>query len=394
MPESSSNRPLKIGVLVNCISRNAGGLFVSVRNLSQHLKANGHHVEVFSNADSHSDTDIDQWSPLRPSLHKAIGPKSFSWSPSLLSTVLRAELDVLHLHGMWTYTSVIAAQWSRKTGHPLVISPRGMLDEWALENAGIKKKVAYALYERLALNRAAALHALNSSEAKSIVRYLPSSTIFTLPNAITTVAADNKLRTDSQNADGSKTVLFLGRIHPKKGLLELVEAWSLAVTKDTALMRNWKLMIAGWDDGGHLSELEERISQLGLTNAVSICGPLFDQEKANALANADAFILNSYSEGLPMSVLEAWSYGLPVLMTDECNLERGFELGAALRITQEPSQLSRQLLEYLQRGDLDEIGSIGQKMVSDEFTWKSVSEQLEAVYYWLVDRGPKPDCVS
>jgi poly(glycerol-phosphate) alpha-glucosyltransferase len=165
---------------------------------------------------------------------------------------------------------------------------------------------------------------------------------------------------DTQSTEGKKTLLFLGRIHPKKGLVGLIRAWAEIQNPKSGInnSKDWQLVIAGWDQGGHEEELKSLCGELGLrvfsrldagdlklnsyklktpppeaeATDVVFWGPAFGPEKEALLRSASAFVLTSFSEGLPMSVLEAWSYGLPVLMNPECNLQEGFACGAALEI--------------------------------------------------------------
>ena len=128
--------------------------------------------------------------------------------------------------------------------------------------------------------------------------------------------------------EGRKVLLYLGRLHPKKGLSILLRGWKEASKRE----RGWVLVIAGWDQGGHREELEQLARELKITDSVHFAGPLFGEARETAYQNANAFVLPSLSEGQPLVVLEAWSHARPVLMTPECNLPEGFEKRAAIRM--------------------------------------------------------------
>ena len=147
-------------------------------------------------------------------------------------------------------------------------------------------------------------------------------------------------------------MLFLGRIHPKKGVAELIRAWALLRRSDPSLALGWRLIVAGWDDGGHLPGLRTLVAELGLVDHVLFIGSVFGADKEAWFRSAKAFILPSYSEGLPMAVLEAWSYELPVFMTGACNLPEGFEEGAAIEVSTDPNQLANALGVDLGSGNL------------------------------------------
>jgi glycosyltransferase involved in cell wall biosynthesis len=188
--------------------------------------------------------------------------------------------------------------------------------------------------------------------------------------------------------------LFLGRIHPKKGLRELLQAWALLKARSADVASTWRLAIAGWDDSGHLPELRRLVSTLSLEGDVIFPGPLFGEDKERALANAGAFVLPSFSEGLPMSVLEAWAYGRPAFITDACNLSEAFDGGAALLISTSPEALATELAQGLQRTDLPEFGRRGRALIEARYTWRSIAASQAAVYRWMRDGGDPPDCVS
>ena len=195
--------------------------------------------------------------------------------------------------------------------------------------------------------------------------------------------------------DERSVLLFLGRIHPKKGLLQLIESWSRLKHVNPALAAKWLLVIAGWDESGHEGILRRSVCEHNLERDVLFAGPLFDRDKERALRHARGFILPSLSEGLPIGVLEAWSFELPVFMTSGCNLMQGFNVGAAFKIEAEPVSISKSLLSLL--GDesaLREAGRRGRKLVEHSFSWTVIVEQFVTLYRWLVRGGIKPGFVE
>jgi len=301
-----------------------------------------------------------------------------------LAGALRSEgLELLHTHGLWMYASIASMRWSggRK---PYIISPHGMLDSWALRNSAWKKKLAGWAYENRHLRGAACLHALNDAEARSIRDYGLRNPICIIPNGV-------ELPDEFGRGSGRpKVCLFLGRLHPKKGLAELIRAWA-AVPHD-----GWTLAIAGWGEAGYVAQLETLAASLGVSGSVSFLGPRFGKEKHELLDTASAFVLPSFSEGLPMAVLEAWSYGLPVAMTPECNIPEGFEAGAAVRIEPTVDSVAAGLekLFAMDDGRLRDMGTRGRRLVEKRFTWPRVAAEMIKVYEWVLGRGPQPACVQ
>ena len=315
------------------------------------------------------------------------------YSPDLNRALLASNPDLVHTAGLWMYPSLAARNWSRSTARPYVVSPHGMLDAWALGNSAWKKKAAAALFERSHLDRAACLHALCPAEAQSFRDYGLRNPICVIPNGV-------DLPDESQPKGeppwqgrwpaSSRILLFLGRLHPKKGLLQLLTAWR------TIQPGLWRLAIAGWDQGGHQKELETFVHEHGLADTVAFLGPIHGHAKSAAYASAQAFILPSFSEGLPMTILEAWAAGLPVLQTDACNLPEGLAAGASIAITTDPDQMARSLLYLMEMPESERIamGVRGRQLAHKQFNWTKVAGEMAAVYRWALGAGPQPACVQ
>jgi glycosyltransferase involved in cell wall biosynthesis len=386
---------LSLAILTGSISRSAGGLFNSVRRGAIALDEAGCRVRVLAVADAHAAEDLAAWCPLKPQLFEARGPRSIAFAPGLFETLETGSDDVVHLHGIWQHLSISTSRWRRRTGRPVMISPRGMLDPWALRNVGWKKQIARVLFEDANLRGATCMHALNQPEADAMRAFGLTNPIAIIPNG--TDLADAKATFDRPAwlpDDGRKTLLFLGRLHPKKGLREMAAAWAELKQRAPDVARAWRLVIAGWDDGGHVPALSREITAAGLEADILVPGSMFGDAKAALLAASDAFILPSYSEGLPMSVLEAWAYGLPVFMTAACNLPEGFAVDAAVEISVEPSEMARMLARYLGDGALAGYGARGQVLVTERFAWPQIAAQHVEVYNWMRCGGQAPECVQ
>ncbi len=402
-------------------------MFESVQRLHQCLaEIPGMAVSVLGTQDEFTSIDLAAWAPVTVYHFRVLGPTEFAYAPALCRKLLELGSDIIHTHGIWQYPSVAALAWHKKCAGPYLVSPHGMLDPWALRNSAWKKRAALMLYEGSHLRQAACLRALCESEARSMRAYGLRNPICVIPNGIDlprvverpelAVAETSPLQ---RLAAGRKLLLYLGRIHPKKGLLNLLKAWKQVSGRWSVVggrSSEWILAIAGWDQKGYEAELKRLASELGLAFAdvredkpesrnptpdlcppasVLFLGPQFGEEKAACYRDCEAFILPSFSEGLPMVVLEAWAYGKPVLMTAECNLPEGFGAGAALRI--EPSAESiAQALEDVFRAPpsaLRTMGEKGRELVRDRFTWPKVAAEMKAVYDWVLGGGPKPGCV-
>src|SRR5262249_10183256 len=252
--------------------------------------------------------------------------RAWGYSNQLVPALLDADLDILSAHGLWKYCSVGSHRLHRQTGRPYVVHPHGMLEPWALRNASWKKRIAAALYENQHLRGAACLRALSKAEADSIRAYGLCNPVCVIPNGVDLPdLRESNTKTQSENR---KTLLYLGRLHPKKNISNLIRAWNATFNSRRGSGKRWVLAIAGWDQGGYESELKRTAAGASIV----FLGTRFNAEKSECYRTCDAFILPSLSEGLPMTVLEAWAYAKPVLMTAECNLPEGFAVEAAVRI--------------------------------------------------------------
>ena len=214
-------------------------------------------------------------------------------------------------------------------------------------------------------------------EARSIATSAAGSPICIIPNGVD-LPEINWLDADLRG----KSILFLGRIHPKKGIAELLGGWS----KSELANAGWSLDIAGWDDGGHVAGLEAQVATLGLGESVRFVGPVFGAAKELLFRRAGAFVLPSFSEGLPMTVLEAWSFGVPVIMSDACNLAEGFDAGAAIRCAPEPESIASALNLLATDTDTNtrmEMGALGRALVERSFSWPTISRRMVEIYEWL-----------
>lgn len=332
----------------------------------------------------------------RTQIVSAHGPATFRIAPTLGRRLNQGAYDVVHTNGLWSWASVAAASWARRTQRALIVSPHGMLDEWALEHSRLRKRVALILFERDHLSRAVCLHALTEAEARSILNAGFKMPIAVIPNGIDVAPAEAIFPLPGcLSGDNRQILLFLGRLHPKKGISPLLAAWAKALLLKPNLGKTWRLVIAGWDDGGHSEAYQRAAGQLGVGESVVFCGPLFGADKAAAYAHARAFILPSFSEGLPMTVLEAWSHSCAVFATKHCNLPEGFRSGAAIQITTDADEMAAVLVNSLSNLEqLADIGEAGRQLVIRQFTWARISAQWRQVYAWAAGRRPQaPDCI-
>jgi poly(glycerol-phosphate) alpha-glucosyltransferase len=386
-----SSPPLSVGIVCASATRQAGGIFPIMQAHAKQLAALGIDVTIHCVEDEMTEIDRPSWNPVPVQANPA-SLREFALAPGLEAALLEADYDILHQHGLWLYPSIAVSRWRRRTGRPVVISTQGMLEPWALTNSKVKKQVAALLFERANLEGAACIQC-SASEVAGIRSFGLRNPIAVIANGTDMPDMRTELARPSWLPDdGRRTLLFLGRLHPKKGIRETLDAWALLSAWRREVTDAWRLVFVGWNDGGHADAFVAHAGSLGLADVI-FPGPLYGGDKKAAYAHADAFILASYSEGLPMAVLEAWSYGLPVFMTRKCNLIEGFVAGAAIEVATDPAALARVLLERLSGSDLSVIGRRGCELVRARFSWPAIGTLLSAVYHWLAQQGPRPECV-
>ncbi|WP_409560781.1 glycosyltransferase [Hyphomicrobium sp. MC8b] len=383
---------MKVSLVTGSLSRFGGGVSASVQALSRSLIAANGDVSVLGLRDSGWATDASGWGDIPTACLDVVGPSSIGYSLQAFSRLRDMNADIVHSHGLWKHPSRVVLQWASETRRPYVVSPHGMLDAWALKRSVLKKKIAARLYENAHLRHASCLHALCDAEADAIRELGFANPICIIPNGIAMPGMDDSRAAPWANIISSdqRVLLFIGRLHPKKNLPALIEAWP-----SSAETLEWHLVIAGWDQSGHEDALRALVTKRNLCCRIHFLGPLFGPKKDSALRRADAFVLPSLSEGLPMAILEAWSYGKPVLQTAACNLPDGFRHNAAIRISPTVPQLAEELRAVLQMpaATLTEIGRNGRQLAERNFSWTGVAKQMLEVYAWLRDGGRRPACV-
>jgi poly(glycerol-phosphate) alpha-glucosyltransferase len=385
---------MRLAYVTSWLSNAGGGVSAAVEALSRNINGPLAQVHVLGLDDRPWSNEKQDWRGAPVEAFRIVGPRSLGFAPGLRRALVELDPEVVHVHGLWMHPSADVVAWSRGA-KPYIVSPHGMLDPWAVANSGFKKRIARWLYEDRHLGGAACIHALCTAEADAIRDFGLENPICIIPNGVEVPQASHRLAAPwSSIEDGARVLLFLGRLHPKKNVHGLLRA--LARVKADRGLGDWRLVIGGWDQGGYGAELVALTEALALKREVIFVGALHGERKDAALRNADVFVLPSVSEGLPMAVLEAWSYGLPVAMTAACNLPEGFAAGAAGEIGVEPDLLANHLADFLSMkpSDLSAIGERGAELVRTRFSWERASQSFTDVYIWMRGGGQMPSCVT
>jgi glycosyltransferase involved in cell wall biosynthesis len=313
----------------------------------------------------------------------------FPYAATLRSAIRQVcdgqQIDILHDHGIWLPANHSAIGVAREKGIPLVVSPRGMLEPWALAYRAWKKTVAWKLYEKRDLASARVFCATSAEEAMSIRNCDCQQPIAVVPNGV--YLPERRVR--PLRGLGPRTALFLSRIHPKKGLLVLVEAWKIARP------RGWRVVVAGPDEGGHRKTVEEAVAAAGLRDVFEFVGPARDEAKARLFEEADIFVLPTMSENFGLVVAEALAHGLPVITTTGAPWKGLREHTCGWWVRPEAGELANAIREATAHSEdeREEMGARGRVWMEQEYSWPSVAKRMRSVYEWILGGGRAPDCV-
>lgn len=373
-----SDAPLagrRIGLLSAWASRLGGGVFEAVLAQARLIKAQGGEAMVFALEDAHCAEDAGRFGEVPARVFPVTGPGQIGYAPGLLPALLAAQLDCLHLHGIWMYPSLAASRWAGQTGRGYVISPHGMLDPWITARGRWKKALARAGYERTSWRRASFLHALTDREARDIADETGRADSVVIANAGPAVSS-------ASPAIRPPHLVYIGRIHPKKNLLALVEAWRQIERPGAA-----RLTLAGWGEDADVADLKRSVSAAG--PSVEFVGPVYGAAKQALLDGAHFTVLPSHSEGLPMAVLEGWAAGAPAVLTAECNLPEGLAAGAAV----ECGYLAETIAPALQRAlAMDErewaaMAMAARELARGPFSAEAIAAKWSTAYLRAIDLG-------
>lgn len=293
----------------------------------------------------------------------------------------RYRPDIIHLHGVWLPFLMIAAQVANRRRIPYIISPHGSFEPWALNQKRLKKSIALMTYQGLVNRGAAMFFATAQQEVDSIRRLGLTQPIAVVPNGV-----DISSPLPHVSSDGRRVILFLSRIHPKKGLLDLVEAW--AEVRDPT----WRIVIAGPDENGHQSEVQTAILARGLAADFEFVGLVDGLRKSACFQNAELFILPTYSENFGIAVAEALANELPVITTTGAPWEDLVAFKCGWWVAPGVATIAA-ALKAAMHTDVKELrfmGQRGRQLVIQKYSWDKIGERALNVYLSLVNRLPFP----
>ena len=377
----SSGSGLRILHVAEDITAASGGVPAVVRQLSTRAAADGCAVDVL-HALGPSDA-------LSPQVHGLSCPPAglgryWSWSPGLRRCLQqqmdrRAGLPVVHVHGIWAAPQYLAAREAGLRNLPVLLSAHGMLEPWLWTEQGwkirLKKSVYWHFMAYPAFHQAKVVHALTRLEHQHLQVLFPDTRVEIIPNAVE--VADHA---EGDSSAWGRSILFLGRIEPKKGVDILIRAFFRA-----QLGGDWTLDIAGpsWS-ADYSRALQQLVVSLGLQDRVRMLGPVFGEQQRLLMAQAWAMALPSHSEGLPLVCLEAGASSLPTITTYQTGLE-DWESGGGLLTQPDVDEVAAALAvaSCWSHEERRHRGRRSFELVRERYSWQAVWPMWRRLYQSL-----------
>lgn len=376
--------PVRLIHIVPAIANEASGPSYSVVRLCESLVVQDDDVTLGA---------LD-WAPIAapPPFLKTfplgLGLRRLGRSPAmrrwLTSAVKNGAIDLIHNHSLWMMPNVYPGWVSRRSNVPLVVSPRGTLSNWAFTSGSVFKKVFWPLVQQPALRATTCFHATAYSEYEDIRRMGFRQPVAIIPNGI-----DIPPPKKANNCE-KRTLLFLGRIHPKKGVDMLLEAWRIVSPR----FPEWQLRIAGPDNGGHLSRMQSLAAELKLER-VEFSGPLYGEAKLKAYRDAELFVLPTHSENFGMTVAEALAAGTPAIVSKGAPWKGLVSEGAGwwIDIGLDPLVACLEAALASPHETLHAMGEKGRAWMQRDFSWTEIAQKTSDTYHWILRGGAKPGWV-
>lgn len=372
-----------------------GGPAQSVPGMLCALSDRGHRVTLVSGA------SLTRPPPENPLVHRCgmtwvktlqYPPQKVRWAPNLRNVITRQVSDhrsVVHVQNLWNYFPLVAGRVALERGIPLIFSIRGTLSPWSLSQNRRVKQLAWRLFQRRLLQRSSCLHVTSQRELEFVRGLGLRTPVALIPNGTFVADFSSGLsQTDARRAMGlspdARYLLFLSRVHPKKGLDLLCRVWRQLVLKHSIDRDGWQLLIGGpVADSVYWQSCLAHLDTDRLQNSFRYLGMLKDSMRISAYKAADLFCLPSYSENFGIVALEALSSGTPVVTTTETPWESVVDHDAGAWI---PPR-TRDLYEALRALVLDNTKREAQRknasVLAAQYDWSEISHQMESVYRWV-----------
>ncbi|NIJ44313.1 glycosyltransferase involved in cell wall biosynthesis [Wenyingzhuangia heitensis] len=370
---------IKVNQVISNIDKNSGGTATYLQGLSNALSNKGISLTI---------TTLQSNSPLK--LDDKIDVKFYHKNKKDDISENR-NYDVVHINGIWEFFIHKMVRLTLKNKTPYIISPHGMLEEWSLNQGKLKKKIALWLFQKKDLSNAACIHVTALSEKESVRRLGINNPTAVIPNGIAVSEFPKDPYIGNKN---KKTFLFLSRIHPKKGIEFLIQAF--AELKHSA-KEDWIIKIIGNGDNEYIESLNNKIIAENLSESVVILPPIFDTvKKIEVFRKADVFVLPTFSENFGIVIAEALASYTPVITTKGTPWEDLHKNSCGWWIDIGVEPLKKALEEVLNSDEevLKQMGRNGRKLVEEQYSIETVANNTLEMYKWVANKIEKPKFIN
>lgn len=378
---------MKVLIFISSLSNKDGGPSRSVPVLAKGLSENDVDVSLMTFETADMNTHAVQETNV-----KLVLLRDGISSSELEATILDGHYNLIHLQTIWHPIYHKVVKIALKHNITYMTTPRGMLEPWAYSGQGwlkyLKKKIAMVLYQKYDMDRSSCILATSDMERDNLRKLEFKAPIAVIPNGI--VIDDYPCRKNDKGVENQ--VIFLSRIHPKKGIELLINAWD----KIRYSYPEWNVIIVGNGDNEYIASLAGIIQSKNLENYIRILPPAFGYDKYLLYSKSAIFCLPTYSENFGMVIAEALSCGLPVITTKGAPWEILQTSNSGWWIEPTVKDLENALCDALSR-DKKELFAMGQRgadMVRENFSYIEVAKKLKAVYEWTLNEGEKPVFVN
>ncbi|MEH1792150.1 MULTISPECIES: glycosyltransferase [unclassified Nostoc] len=317
---------------------------------------------------------------------KVTSIREFAFSSQLTTWLWQnaKKYDLLHIHAIFSYASTVAMAIARFQGIPYIVRPLGQLCEWSLQQSARRKQIYLNLIERSNLNHSQALHLTSEQEQQEVSRLALSPPSFVLPHGLSIPPAipnvRSRLREHLQVPADEPIILFLSRLHPKKGLDYLIPA--------LGKLTNYRFtfVIAGSGSKEYEAEIESLIVSNGMRDRTHFAGFVTGEEKNLFIQGSDIFALTSYAENFGIAVLEALAVGIPVVVTPGVALAAVVQQNKLGYVPELDVQAIAEAVDcYLSHPQaIKDMGDRARKLVLENYTWNHIAENLMEIYTKLI----------
>lgn len=295
--------------------------------------------------------------------------------------------DIIHTHSSWMMANIYPGWTAKKHNKPFVFTPHGTFSDYAMKQSRWKKQLIWKLWQKRVFLDAACINVTSEEECSAVRRLGSRSPIALIPNGIALPNLSHIQQTQTQTASKMRRLIFLGRLHPIKGIDHLLKAWAVLENRFT----DWELHITGTDHRGHEGEMKQLMSQLNLQR-VTFTGPAYNAEKTNTFCDSDLFVLPTHSENFGLAIAEALTHRLPVITTKGAPWEglAANDCGWWIDIGVDPLVDVLKVALATSPEILATKGANGRNWMARDFSWEVTAKKMIQTYHWLLTGADQP----